>query len=225
MPNFSESEENYIKHIYHLQQALGSVSTNALAASLQAKPASITDMLKKLKAKKLLQYEPYREFQLSTQGKKLAVNIIRKHRLWEYFLVKKLNFGWDEVHDLAEQLEHIDSRDLVDKLEAYLGFPEFDPHGDPIPDSNGKIVYQRQMNLTELPFHTTGEVTSVGNQTSELLEVLRDKQIEIGTKLQLIKKFAFDNSYEIKLKDQPAFNISEMLARALFVKIDEETNK
>lgn len=225
MPNFSESEENYIKHIYHLQQASGSVSTNALAASLQAKPASITDMLKKLKAKKLLQYEPYREFQLSTQGKKLAVNIIRKHRLWEYFLVKKLNFGWDEVHDLAEQLEHIDSRELVDKLEAYLGFPEFDPHGDPIPDSNGKIVYQRQMNLTELPFHTTGEVTSVGNQTSELLEVLRDKQIEIGTKLQLIKKFAFDNSYEIKLEDQPAFNISEMLARALFVKIDEETNK
>lgn len=219
MPNFSISEENYIKHIYHLQEKFGTVSTNSLAASVAAKPASITDMLKKLKAKKLLQYQPYKEFQLTAQGKKLAINIIRKHRLWEYFLVNKLNFGWDEVHDLAEQLEHIKSNELVDKLDAFLNYPGFDPHGDPIPDTNGKITYQRQMNLTELPFHTVGEVTSVGNQSSELLELLKHKQIEIGTKLQLIKKFPFDNSYLIKLNERSTFNISEMLAKVLFVKI------
>lgn len=221
MTNLSSSEENYIKHIYHLQLQFGTVSTNALAMSLQARPASVTDMLKKLKTKKLLQYEPYKEFHLSAQGKKIAVHIVRKHRLWECFLVNKLNFSWDQVHEIAEQLEHVNSNVLIDKLDAYLDYPKFDPHGDPIPDATGKITFRRQMKLTELPFNTLAEVTSVGNQSSDLLELLTHKHISIGTRLQLLRRFGFDNSYEVKPEDQATCNISEMLAKALFVKIIE----
>src|ERR1700753_2214134 len=147
---YSVSKEDPLKAIFHLQQEHGVVTTNALAAALQTRPASVTDMLKKLKEQKLLNYERYRGFKLNTEGKKAALQVIRKHRLWEYFLVKKLQFGWDEVHEIAEELEHISSRKLVDKLDAFLGFPDTDPHGDPIPDSQGRILIRRQVSLSEL---------------------------------------------------------------------------
>src|SRR5215475_5628730 len=124
---YSASKENYLKAIFHLQQEHGVVTTNALAAALSTRPASVTDMLKKLKEQKLLIYEPYKGFKLTTEGRRNALQIIRKHRLWEYFLVKKLQFGWDEVHDIAEELEHISSRELIDRLDAFLGFPDTDP--------------------------------------------------------------------------------------------------
>jgi len=218
-PNYSQAEENYIKNIYHLQQATGFVTTNELAAALSTKPASITEMLKKLKAKKLLHYEPYKEFQLSPQGKKTALGIVRKHRLWEFFLVEKLQFGWDEVHEVAEELEHISSKKLVDQLDAFLNYPRFDPHGDPIPDSNGKMSAQPQVNLTELPLNNQAEVSSVGSQSSELLELLKHKNITIGTRLEVKKKFSFDKSLELKLKSNITVNISEQLAAVLFVKV------
>lgn len=218
LPNFTSSEENYIKNIYHLQQQRGFVTTNELAAALNAKPASVTDMLKKLKTKKIINYEPYKEFQLSTLGKKVALGVIRKHRLWEFFLVEKLQFGWDEVHDVAEELEHVSSKLLIEKLDAFLNYPRFDPHGDPIPDSNGKMSAQQQINLLALEHNKTAEVTSVGNQSSELLEVLKHKNIHIGTVLEVKKKFGFDNSLELKIKNQPAVTISEQLAKSLFVK-------
>ncbi|QEC67092.1 metal-dependent transcriptional regulator [Panacibacter ginsenosidivorans] len=217
-PNFTATEENYIKNIYHLQQATGYTTTNELAAAIRARPASITDMLKKLKTKKIINYEPYKEFQLSTQGKKIALGIIRKHRLWEFFLVEKLQFGWDEVHEVAEELEHITSKLLIEKLDAFLDHPRFDPHGDPIPDSNGKMSLQQQVNLLSVEFNTPAEVTSVGNQSTELLEVLKHKNIHIGTMLEVKKKFSFDNSLELKIRNQPAVTISEQLARSLFVK-------
>jgi len=217
-PNYTQAEENYIKNIYHLQQGTGSVTTNELAAALSTKPASITEMLKKLKAKKLLHYEPYKEFQLNPQGKKIALGIVRKHRLWEYFLVEKLQFGWDEVHEVAEELEHITSKKLVDKLDSFLNFPRFDPHGDPIPDSNGKMSIQQQVNLTELPLNKQAEVSSVGSQSSELLELLKHKNIHIGTKLMVKKKFGFDQSLELKINNETTVNISEQLAVVLFVK-------
>src|SRR3954452_22917139 len=125
---FSTSEENYIKAIYHLQKSANLVTTNELASELNTKAASVTDMLKKLKTKKLLHYEPYQGFALSNEGKKVALGIIRKHRLWEYFLVHKLQFGWDEVHSIAEELEHVQSTLLIEKLDAYLSYPKFDPH-------------------------------------------------------------------------------------------------
>ena len=219
LPNLTSAEENYIKNIYHLQQQAGCVTTNELAAVLHARPASITDMLKKLKTKKLLNYEPYKEFSLTQHGKKMALNIVRKHRLWEYFLVDKLQFGWDEVHEVAEELEHVTSKKLVEKLDAYLNYPRFDPHGDPIPDSNGKMSQQQQVNLASLEFNRPAEVSSVGNQSTELLELLKHKNIHIGTILEIKKRFGFDNSVLIKVKNQPAITISEQLARSLFVKL------
>lgn len=194
--NVTQAEENYIKNIYHLQQSYGMVSTNDLAAVLQTKPASVTDMLKKLKAKKLLQYEPYKEFCLNTQGKKIALSIVRKHRLWKYFLVDKLQFDWDEVH-----------------------YPRFDPHGDPIPNSNGKIAIQEQISLLDLPLNKQAEVTSVRNQSTRLLEVLKHKNIQIGTRLEVKNKFDFDNSFEVKVKNFAPITISEQLAKTLFVKL------
>ena len=216
--NFSQSEENYIKSIYHLQDTDGTVTTNELAAELQTKPASVTDMLKKLKAKKLLLYERYQGFKLSNEGRKIALGVVRKHRLWEFFLVDKLGFGWDEVHEIAEELEHISSTTLIEKLDAFLNFPKFDPHGDPIPDINGKMEASRQINLIDLELNHPAEVSAVGSQSTELLELLRHKNIGIGTKLEVKKKFSFDNSIEIKIKNLPPFSISQQLAQSLFVK-------
>jgi len=215
---FSASKENHLKAIFHLQLEQGIVTTNALAAALQTRPASVTDMLKKLKDQKLLLYERYKGFRLNNEGKKAAIQVIRKHRLWEYFLVKKLQFGWDEVHEVAEELEHITSKLLIEKLDAFLDHPRFDPHGDPIPDSNGKMSPLQQVNLLSVEFNTPAEVTSVGNQSTELLEVLKHKNIHIGTMLEVKKKFSFDNSLELKIKNQPSITISEQLARSLFVK-------
>lgn len=217
-PNLSFTEENYIKHIYHLQQADGYVTTNGLASSLKARPASITDMLKKLKVKKLISYEPYKEFQLTVNGKKMALDIVRRHRLWEFFLVEKLQFGWDEVHEIAEELEHVSSKKLVEKLDEFLNYPRFDPHGDPIPDSNGKMSQLVQVSLTEFDFNKTGQVTSVGGQSAELLEMLKHKNIKIGTQLEIKRKFDFDKSLEIRIKNQSPVTISEQLAKAVFVK-------
>lgn len=216
--NFSIAEENYIKAIYHLQQTDGNVTTNELAAELNTKPASVTDMLKKLKTKKLLNYEKYQGFRLSAEGRKIALNVVRKHRLWEYFLVEKLHFGWDEVHEVAEELEHISSKKLVDKLDAFLDYPKFDPHGDPIPDSTGKMAAQKQVNLIDLGINETAEIVSVGSQSTELLELLTHKNLSIGTVLEIKKRFAFDHSIEIKIKGQSPFIISQQLAQALFVK-------
>src|SRR3977135_2593055 len=151
MLNYSTSEENYIKAIFHLQGDTVTVTTNELAHELQTRPASVTDMMKKLKTKKLLHYQPYQGFRLSNEGKKVALSIIRRHRLWEYFLAEKLKFTWDEVHEVAEHLEHVSSKKLIDKLDEFLGFPRFDPHGDLIPDSNGRIASSRQICIPELP--------------------------------------------------------------------------
>src|SRR6476661_8574771 len=145
MLNFSTSEENYIKAVFHLQGTQDVVTTNAVAEKLHTRPASVTDMMKKLKAKKLLHYQPYQGFRLSNEGKKVALDIIRRHRLWEYFLAEKLKFKWDEVHAVAEDLEHVSSKKLTDKLDEYLGYPKTDPHGDPIPDSSGKIESSKQV--------------------------------------------------------------------------------
>jgi DtxR family Mn-dependent transcriptional regulator len=217
MLNYSTSEENYIKTIFHLQNGQNTVTTNALAEKLNTRPASVTDMMKKLKTKKLLHYQPYQGFRLNTEGKKVALDIIRRHRLWEYFLSEKLKFKWDEVHIIAEELEHVSSKKLIDKLDEFLAFPKFDPHGDPIPDSLGKIENSKQLSLCEWPVNKPAEVCRVINQSAEMLELLQHKKIGIGTKLEIKKKFSFDDSIEIKIKQQPAFSISEQLAKNIFV--------
>jgi DtxR family transcriptional regulator, Mn-dependent transcriptional regulator len=219
MLNYSVSEENYIKAIFHLQQQEGMVTTNELAGELQTKPASVTDMMKKLKVKKLLNYQPYQGFRLTSEGTKVALGIIRRHRLWEYFLSEKLKFSWDEVHEVAEHLEHVTSKKLIDKLDEFLGFPRTDPHGDPIPDANGKIEISKKICLTDLPLNTSATVSNVSDQSSQILELLEHKKIAIGTKLEIKKKFDFDNSIEIKIRQQPALNISKQLAENIFVQL------
>ena len=213
---FSQSEENYLKTIFHLQVGTEAVTTNALAEKLQTRPASVTDMMKKLNAKKLLHYKPYYGFYLSTEGKKIALNVIRRHRLWEFFLAEKLNFSWNEVHEVAEELEHVSSKKLIDKLDEYLGFPHFDPHGDPIPDSKGKMKTFNEVPLTELPLSKSAEVRRVANQSSEMLELLQHKNIGIGSRLEAKKIFAFDHSIEIKIKST-TITISEQLAKNILV--------
>ena len=222
MLNYSTSEENYIKAIFHLQGEEGTVTTNELAAQLKTRPASVTDMMKKLKSKKLLLYTPYRGFRLSQEGNKVALGIIRRHRLWEYFLAEKLKFNWNEVHAVAEDLEHVSSRRLIDALDEFLGFPRVDPHGDPIPDAQGRIVTAKQVNLTELPLQKPGFVTHVSDQSSEILEMLRHKQIAISTRLEVRKKFDFDNSFELLVgtgRSRSSISISEQLAKNIYVKI------
>ena len=215
---FTMAEENYIKAVYHLQHGQEVVTTNALSAELQTKPASVTDMLKKLKAKRIISYEPYRGVKLSAEGRKVALGIVRKHRLWEYFLVDKLHFGWDEVHEVAEELEHISSVKLIDKLDEFLGHPKFDPHGDPIPDSKGKMIAQPQERLSTLPVNTSVEITAVGSQSTELLELLKHKGLQMGTRLEIKKLFEFDGSMELKIKNQQTITVSRELSSVLFVK-------
>jgi DtxR family Mn-dependent transcriptional regulator len=217
--NYSESEENYIKTIFHLQADGETVTTNELARQLLARPASITDMMKKLKQKKLVHYQPYQGFKLNGEGKKVAIAVIRRHRLWEYFLSETLKFEWDEVHEIAEELEHVSSKKLVDKLDAFLGYPKFDPHGDPIPDMNGRMENNQQVSIAGLPLNVPAEICHVTNQSTEMLELMRHKQIQLGTRLEVKKKFNFDNSVEIKIRQLTAsVTISEQLAKNIFVK-------
>lgn len=215
--NFSVSEENYIKSIYHLQQETGIVNTNTLAAEMNTRAASVTDMLKKLSGKKILQYEKYRGFKLTDNGKKIALSVVRRHRLWEYFLVEKLGFAWDKVHDIAEELEHVSSDELIQKLEQFLGNPPFDPHGDPIPDSNGKLPKLQQQQLTAAPLNKNTVVSSVTNQSPQMLDMLKHYNIGIGSVVKIIKKFEFDGSLEIKVQRQAACIVSDAIAKNIFV--------
>lgn len=216
MANISNSEENYLKTIFHLQVDNDKVNTNAVAEKLNTRPASVTDMMKKLSAKELLDYQPYKGFSLTGEGRKLALGIVRRHRLWEYFLVEKLQLGWDEVHEIAEELEHVSSKKLIDKLDEYLGYPKFDPHGDPIPDSKGKLRRSNEILLLQLPLNQRAEVCRVGNQSVEMLELLQHKNIRIGTKLEVKNNFSFDGSIEVKVKNATV-SISEQLAKNIFV--------
>ena len=218
MLNFSASEENYLKTIYHLQTKDDNVTTNELAEKLQARPASITDMMKKLKTRKLVNYQPYQGFRLTPEGKRVALGIIRRHRLWEYFLAEKLNFNWEEVHEVAEQLEHVSSKKLIDKLDEFLEFPRFDPHGDPIPDTYGRIETGKQVCLTELQVNKPAKISHITDQSALLLEHLHEKKINIGTLVVVKRKFSYDDSLEIKLDNKHVITISDQLAKNIFVK-------
>ena len=215
--NYSVSEENYIKTIFHLQKKEGTVTTNELAGELKTRPASVTDMMKKLKAKKLLHYQPYQGFRLTTDGSKVALGIIRRHRLWEYFLAEKLKFTWDEVHEVAEELEHVSNKKLIDKLDAYQGFPKKDPHGDPNPDAQGKIESGKKIRLPEVPLNTSCLVSGVSNQSGEILDLLKHKKISIGTVVEVRKRFEFDQSLEIRTGKQTIINISRELAENILI--------
>lgn len=213
---FSISEENYIKSIYHLQAINRQVTTTMLAEAVQTKAASVTDMLKKLHVKKLVHYKPYKSFTLTEAGNKTALEVIRKHRLWEYFLVDKLEFEWNEVHDIAEELEHITSKELINRLDQFLGYPAFDPHGDPIPNSKGKMAELKQGNLTELPLKKSFTVSLIKDQSSAMLDLLKHYAISIGTKLKVNRRFEFDGSVEIRIDKIPDAILSKQVAQNIY---------
>lgn len=215
---FSAAEENYIKAIWKLQKDQTNVTTNALSEALRTKPASVTDMLKRLKEKNILNYLPYYGVQLNADGQKAALLIIRRHRLWEYFLAEKLKFDWDAVHPLAEELEHINSPELTNRLDAFLGYPQLDPHGDPIPDIQGQMPETTRIALADFSFTVPAVVSGVLNQSSELLELLKHKKITIGAQLELFRRFEFDGSLEIRLQDNSFVTLSSYLAQNILVK-------
>ena len=214
---FSQSEENYIKAIYHLEAEISKgISTNAIAKKLETKASSVTDMIKKLSEKEVVVYKKYQGVTLTEFGKKTAVSIIRKHRLWEVFLVDKLNFSWDEVHEVAEQLEHIKSPKLIDELDAFLGFPKRDPHGDPIPDKEGNLHTIEKSLLSTLDINEEGVCVGVDDSSSEFLQFLDKQQIALGKKIKVINIEAFDGSLLIEL-DHKEISISHKIASNLYI--------
>jgi DtxR family Mn-dependent transcriptional regulator len=213
------SEENYLKTIYHLTTISDTeVSTNAIAEKMETKASSVTDMLKKLAEKDLVNYKKYQGVSLTENGKLAAKMIVRKHRLWEVFLVEKLDFSWDEVHDVAEQLEHIKSEKLINKLDDFLGNPTEDPHGDPIPDVHGRIVKIEKQLLSELIENQSGICVGVKDTSSEFLKYLDKQEIALGSKIEIIGKESFDLSLKIKV-DNKDLTISNKIASNLFVKL------
>ncbi|MBL7840109.1 MAG: metal-dependent transcriptional regulator [Cyclobacteriaceae bacterium] len=215
----SLTEENYLKAIYHLSDGGSkSVLTNEVADAMSTKPASVTDMVKKLSAKKLITYEKYYGVTITKQGKTDALNIIRKHRLWETFLVQKLNFHWDQVHEVAEQLEHIQSPLLIEKLDEFLNFPVADPHGHPIPDKNGKIHTGQQIPLCEVPGKKTVTVLAVNvKESSSFLQYLSKIGVYIGAKLAILDKAEFDGSIEIMIDGKKKVFVSKEASQNILV--------
>ncbi len=196
------SEENHIKSIFHLSaSSQDGVSTNSIAENLNTKASSVTEMLKKLSEKSLIVYKKYHGAQLTELGRKTALNIIRKHRLWEVFLVEKLNFKWDEVHDIAEQLEHIQSEKLTNQLDKFLDFPTHDPHGDPIPNTAGFIKFTPKLKLSDLNIGETGKFIGVKDSSSTFLKYLDKRKISLGCNIKVLHLEDFDQSLHIGLDD------------------------
>ncbi len=213
------SEENYLKTIYHLTVVSNAeVSTNAIAEMMDTKASSVTDMLKKLAEKDLVNYKKYQGVSLTAQGKLAAKMIVRKHRLWEVFLVEKLDFSWDEVHDIAEQLEHIKSEKLINKLDDFLGNPTEDPHGDPIPNAAGQILNTEKQLLSELVEKQIGICVGVKDTSSEFLKYLDKQGIALGSEMEIIHQESFDLSFKINV-DGKELTISNKIASNLFVKM------
>ncbi len=213
----SLTEENYLKAIYHLSDGGSkSVLTNELAEAMSTKAASATDMIKKLSAKTFISYEKYYGVNVTNKGKAEALMVIRKHRLWETFLVEKLGFNWDEVHDVAEQLEHINSTRLIEKLDEFLGYPKVDPHGDPIPDSKGKIKSLPLVALDQLKIGYHGKIAAVKDSDSNLLKYLDKIGAKPGTKIKILGKEEYDESMEVLINDNRVF-ISKEVSQNILV--------
>lgn len=219
-PAMTHSEENYLKGIYHLSKdGTLEVATNALAGYMETKPSSVTDMLKRLAEKGLVHYRKYQGVSLTEAGNRQALRVIRKHRLWEVFLVEKLDFRWDEVHEVAEQLEHIESEQLIDRLDALLNYPDFDPHGDPIPDKEGSFKTREKVLLSSMKASASGILVGVKDSSVPFLQYLDKHGIGLGRRLTVLEREAFDLSMTIGLEGK-TLQVSHQIASNLFVKPD-----
>lgn len=212
------SEENYLKAIYNLdKQGLKKITPTAIAEALSNNPASVVDMIKKLVEKKFLNYEKTKGVKLTEKGKAIAISIVRKHRLWEAFLLDKLGYGWEEVHEIAEQLEHVHHPDLADRLDTFLGFPQYDPHGDPIPKANGETAVTYKTLLAEIAEGKNCKVVAVKDTSTHFLQYLKKLDIAIGTKITLVEKIPFDNSIIIMIGKGAKTTVSQVFAESLLV--------
>jgi DtxR family transcriptional regulator, Mn-dependent transcriptional regulator len=216
----SFTEENYLKAIYHLSEnGKLEVSTNAIAEALSTRPASVSDMLGKLGNKKVINYTKYKGVTITEKGRKLALQVVRKHRLWEVFLVEKLKFHWDEVHEIAEQLEHIQSPVLIERLDEFLGYPAFDPHGDPIPDSNGEMKAKQKIQLADMELGKQGSVVGLKETSPVFLQYLDKIGVYIGARVKVLERMAFDLSEEIQIDSKKTVIISNEVAKNIFVTV------
>lgn len=217
----SFTEENYLKAIYHLSTSKEgvSVSTSELAESTQTRAASVSDMLRKLSDKGYINYVKYQGVTLTDEGLKIALKVIRKHRLWEVFLVEKLGFGWDEIHELAEQLEHIESRELTKRLDAFLGNPKFDPHGDPIPDASGNLPIVESVRLSTAPLSKELTIMGVLEDSAPFLQHLDRLELNLGLKLKVIDQSDFDKSIEVEMHTGKHQRLSHTVAQNILVNI------
>ncbi|WP_121808458.1 metal-dependent transcriptional regulator [Mucilaginibacter kameinonensis] len=216
---YTLSEENYLKAIYRLasQGKDFKITPTAIADALSNNPASVVDMIRKLTEKQLIEYDKKKGVRLTPQGLKDAILIVRRHRLWEVFLLEKLGYHWDEIHDIAEELEHINDATLADRLDKFLGFPEYDPHGDPIPKANGKVPKSYSVTLSELKPGSQSKVAAVRDTSSSFLQYLQKLNIGIGTKIQLIEKIPYDNSLVIKIEDREDTTVSQKFGENILV--------
>jgi DtxR family Mn-dependent transcriptional regulator len=215
----SHTEENYLKAIYKLAEAEPGqdVSTNRIAAALTTRAASVTDMLRRLAEKELLRYEKYRGVQLTAEGRRLALLTVRKHRLWEVFLVQQLGFNWDEVHEVAEELEHVQSPLLMQRLDEFLDYPTFDPHGDPIPAEDGAVRRPTHRLLADLEIGDRGTLAAVKDTSAPFLQYLDKVGLALGAQLKVLDKVSFDNSLELRVNRERTVLISAEVGRNLFV--------
>lgn len=212
------AEENYLKAIYHLSEGgKKGVSTNDVAGAMKTKPASVSDMLRKLGEKEVIEYRKYYGVHMTDEGKKQALQTIRKHRLWEVFLVDKLNFAWDEVHEVAEELEHIQSPLLIQRLDAFLNYPKFDPHGDPIPDEFGDVKAKPRLVLNEMEIDQMGQIVAVKDSSAAFLKYLDKVGAYIGARIKILDKTDFDGSMEILVDQKKNLFISKDVAANILV--------
>ena len=215
----SQTEENYIKALFHLTSEIAGktgAGTNELAANLNVKPATANDMLKKLKEKKLIHYEKYGKITLAAAGRKQAIEVIRKHRLWETFLYEKLHFSWDEVHEVAEQLEHIHSPKLIEQLEKFLGYPDTDPHGDAIPNAKGEMKPITRKTLSEVGVGKTCKLVAVRDNSASFLQYVVHVGLGLSSKIKVLSRQKFDGTIEIEVDEKKSI-VSERFADNIFV--------
>jgi len=215
----SSTEENYLKAIFKIaEKEKKSVGTNSIARQMATTAASVTDMLKKLAEKDLINYEKYKGVTLTATGNKSATNLIRKHRLWEVFLVNKLRFSWHQVHDIAEELEHIVSEELISRLDAFLDYPKFDPHGDPIPNADGKFTLRNQMTLSDMSLFQSGIVVGVKDHQTEFLKHLTKINIKLGTEIKIMEITDFDLSMKIDIDGKSEAVISKTISQNILMR-------
>jgi DtxR family transcriptional regulator, Mn-dependent transcriptional regulator len=216
----SFTEENYLKEIFKIYyHSKSMVPANALAKELNLSAPSVSEMLLKLEAKQLISYQKYKGIALTKKGTSLAITIIRKHRLWETFLVEKLKFSWDEVHDIAEELEHIKSNALIERLDLFLGKPKFDPHGDPIPDQNGLFPSLKAIPLSNAQLHKDYEISGIEEHSKSFLSYCQEEGLKPKHKLKINSKNNYDGSIAITINGKSKTQLSESTAKKIFVKI------